>query len=151
MPPKGSSKKIGNQQLLSSFAMASPKANEQANEADADVSTQQEPAASNAPTATDSVVAREPANMSRLIKDTSEARDKKLKDIRRSTFAVENKLTEISEHLNHVESRLAFLEEANQELQEKPPATREEVELLRRKTARLPGGVRGRRCTGFPL
>ena len=150
--PKSGQKKNINQQLLSSFAMASPKANEQANEAVADTSTQQEPAASNTPTATDGIVARELANMSRLIKDTSEAQDKKLEDIKRSTFAVENKLTEISERLNHVEARLTFLEEANQELQENPPATREEVELLRQKLDNIENRERRNnlRFVGFP-
>ncbi|CAL8301907.1 unnamed protein product, partial [Gadus morhua 'NCC'] len=69
--------------------------------------------------------AQELANMSRLIKDTSEAQDKKLEDIKRSTFAVENRLTEISERLNHVEALPTFLGEANQEQQENPAATRE--------------------------
>lgn len=60
-------------------------------------STQSELVGSTNPTATDSEVVRELANMSKLIKDTSEAQDRKLEDIKRSTFEVENK---ISEHLN---------------------------------------------------
>ena len=150
--PKGNSKKNINQQLLSSFAMASPKANEQANKADAGISTQQEPAASNTPTATDGVVAQELANMSRLIKDTSEAQDKKLEDIKRSTFAVENRLTEISERLNHVEALPTFLGEANQEQQENPAATREVVELLRQKLDNIENRERRNNLyfVGFP-
>lgn len=65
-----------------------------------DSPTQQELTASSASTAIDSEVARELANMSQLIRDSSEALDRELEDIKRPTFAVENKVMEISEHLN---------------------------------------------------
>ena len=90
--------------------------------------------------------------MSRLIKDTSEAQDKKLEDIKRSTFAVENRLTEISERLNHVEALPTFLGEANQEQQENPAATREVVELLRQKLDNIENRERRNNLyfVGFP-
>lgn len=92
------------------------------------------PLASNrTPAGTNSKVAKELSRQSKLITDMSETQDKKLDDIKQSALARETKLTEISERLNHVEGRLAFLEEANEGFQERPPATREEIERLGRK------------------
>ncbi|XP_054866575.1 filamin A-interacting protein 1-like [Amphiprion ocellaris] len=117
-------------QIFSSFASANMRASEQANK----VNSADMPLASNkAPAGTDSEVARELSRLAKLIKDTSETQDKKLDDTKRSALATETKLPEIFERLNHVESRLAFLEEANQEFRERPPATREEMERLGRK------------------
>lgn len=147
--PQTSSKKTGNQKLFSSFNAATTRANERAS---MDSSTQHELTVSSASTAADSEVAKELANMAKLIRDSAEAQDKKLEDIRKSTFTVENKVTEISERLNHVEARLSFLEDANQALQQKPPATKDEVQQLREKLDDIENRERRNnlRFVGFP-
>ena len=81
----------------------------------------------------DSEVARELAKMSKLIQETSAAQDKKLDDIKRSTSAVESKLTEFASRLDTVEGRLDSLEYFSKGLEDVPLATKTELENLREK------------------
>jgi len=75
-----SSKKVANSLVSPSFVEANTKAIDQDITASVDSSDMitQAQAPSSAPAATDSEVARELAKMTKLIKDTSEALDKKL-------------------------------------------------------------------------
>lgn len=88
--PQWSSKKTINSKLVTS-SMVAIKANEQASEANASSKSMPLKHASDPqpPDSIDNEVARGLAKMSKLIKDTSEAQDRKLDDIKRSTSVVE--------------------------------------------------------------
>ncbi|KAK7922048.1 hypothetical protein WMY93_008950 [Mugilogobius chulae] len=87
-----------------------------------------------------------------LLKETSEKQDDKLNSIQASTRAVEAKLADLSTRLVNVESRIAFLEDANTALEVNPPASRSEVENLLSKLDDLENRSRRNnlRFVGFP-
>lgn len=65
---------------------------------------------------------------------------------------MEAKLSDISTRLCDVESRIDFLEDATKALEENPPATKSEVELLRQKVDDLENRSwwNNLRFVGFP-
>lgn len=123
--PKIQPKESGLPKAFASFTLNNPKATS------ADQDIQDTPCGmSQAASYGDSDVARELAKMSELIKNISETQDKKLDEIKCSANAVESRLSEFAERLTHVEGHLAFLEDANQELQANPSATKDELDQL---------------------
>ena len=87
-----------------------------------------------------------------LLKETSGKQEEKLSIIERTTTAVESKIAELTTRINDVEGRLDFLEDANKSLVNNPPATKTEVEQLRRKIDDLENRSRRNnlRFVGFP-
>ena len=78
-------------------------------------------------------MAKDISSIYELLKETSETQEHKLNAIQSATRAVEAKLSDIATRLNNVESRIDFLEDANQALETNPPTTQSEVEILRQK------------------
>lgn len=97
-------------------------------------------------------VAKEFAKLTALILEKSDAHDKKLEAIWVTTSATDSKLAEITNRISQVESRLGFLEEANERQQANPPATVTEVEALRQKLDDIENRERRNnlRFIGFP-
>lgn len=87
-----------------------------------------------------------------LLKETSERQDAKLDSIETYTKAVDSKLSDLATRLGDVESRIAFLEDANTALEANPPASRSEVEDLILKVDELENRSRRNnlRFIGFP-
>ena len=92
------------------------------------------------------------AKMYALLKETSQKQEEKLNIIQRATEAVESKLAEITTRIGNAEARLDFLEDAHKVLETDPPATKTEVEQLRRKIDDLENRSRRNnlRFVGFP-
>lgn len=97
-------------------------------------------------------VAKEFAKLTALILEKSDAHDKKLEAIWVTTSATDSKLAEITSRISQVESRLGFLEEANERQLANPPATVTEVEALRQKVDDIENRERRNnlRFIGFP-
>lgn len=97
-------------------------------------------------------MAKDISSIYALLRETSESQDTKLNAIQSATRAVEAKLSDIATRLSDVESRIDFLEDANKTLEENPPATKSEVELLRQKLDDLENRNRRNnlRFVGFP-
>lgn len=103
------------------------------------------------PSQTDKM-AKEISSIYALLRETSESQDTKLNAIQSATRVVEAELSDIATRLSDVEPRIDFLKDANKALEENPPATKSEVEVLRQKLDDLENRIRQNnlRFIGFP-
>lgn len=97
-------------------------------------------------------IAGEFARLTALIMQKSETHDKKLEAIWVTTCTTDSKLSDIANRISQVETRLSFLEDANESQQANPPATATEVEALRQKVDDIENRERRNnlRIIGFP-